>query len=1020
MVNLNNSGRGKNFFYTSSSSSQHSKVGQSPEQFRKSRSSKVRSYSTVGERGNRNRTKSRQSRFLLSSVCCAKTKQSLAPCHRLKCVKHIHKCASFSHGDNTGCETIYKTGRVCSFTRFDRCVPAHSDPQSFKKISQIRHGRNCLSVQSPSVRTKFKPVDFYTCNGGCDFRGEKRNNFRNFSLFGRCDAKEYDRKRFVFRPTFSNSTSAASRISHKYRKIRLGTVERFYSFGNAFSNRGKQSDADRKKNREDNFSCTEFSLAKDLHTKTDRKTNRSILVCSRATSARKIETSVPSICVCRHLGSKSGLGHESYYKQRSPSSDQCVARRTVVKERSNSCVCTTNLDVVYRCVHGGLGRTPRAVLYTNGVKDRKTGARSMDDRRQTCLSAYQRTRTSRSDASCVCIEKCSYGPVCPPNVGQHYGSSIHQESRGHSFKDSVQPHCINSSILCRNKHAHCCETYSRTSESDSRQFVTTSQTNRMETPPRDISQSPPALSFYGSGSVCDQVQSSAGEVCVAISRQSSGDDRRSVSRLEPERPVRLSSFPSGSKDSSTSPFVFLQNDINSSPQVESLMDNAPTSTVHRNSKEITAQKGLTNPRAGSGSPGSTESEPTCFQTVRREALCKRKFRGEVVDRMLNARRPSTLKVYDSKWAFFIKWCKTQKLKPLELSTYELAEFLLHLFEIKKLAPITIKGYRSAIAHVYRLAGKEDPGRNMDLSLLVDNFTLERPQVRKLFPKWSLDIVLEFLKSDIFSDLESISLRRLLQKTIFLVSLATAARVSEIHALSSDPDCIRFNQDGTISLLTAPGFIAKNRLPELGNQSFLLVPLQGETDFCPVKFLKIYWERTKDRDKGSPLFVSHKNGKSSPQFISTMISGLIKEAYQVAISSAPSSSQSMDTRNVSGLATDQTDFHSATDPGTSSQTDLQSGLEEESDNERAGKDGTCSSHDTNAQQVKDGNLPVLTRYPAHELRAVAASLAFHRGAALKDIIKAVGWSSASTFGRFYLRHLDSGQGRSVEENIRLPE
>ena len=59
-------------------------------------------------------------------------------------------------------------------------------------------------------------------------------------------------------------------------------------------------------------------------------------------------------------------------------------------------------------------------------------------------------------------------------------------------------------------------------------------------------------------------------------------------------------------------------------------------------------------------------------------------------------------------------------------------------------------------------------------------------------------------------------------------------------------------------------------------------------------------------------------------------------------------------------------------------------------------------------------------PAHELRAMAASLAFHRGAALADIIQAVGWSSATTFGRFYLRHMEFRQSDSVpEETLRLP-
>ena len=42
--------------------------------------------------------------------------------------------------------------------------------------------------------------------------------------------------------------------------------------------------------------------------------------------------------------------------------------------------------------------------------------------------------------------------------------------------------------------------------------------------------------------------------------------------------------------------------------------------------------------------------------------------------------------------------------------------------------------------------------------------------------------------------------------------------------------------------------------------------------------------------------------------------------------------------------------------------------------------------------------------AHELRALAASLAFHKGTPLHDVLRAVGWSSQSTFARHYLRHV----------------
>ena len=68
----------------------------------------------------------------------------------------------------------------------------------------------------------------------------------------------------------------------------------------------------------------------------------------------------------------------------------------------------------------------------------------------------------------------------------------------------------------------------------------------------------------------------------------------------------------------------------------------------------------------------------------------------------------------------------------------------------------------------------------------------------------------------------------------------------------------------------------------------------------------------------------------------------------------------------------------------------------------------------------GDASLDLSWPAHELRAIAASLAWHRGAALSEVIQAVGWTSTTTFGRFYLRNMSSRQTDCVpEDSLRLP-
>lgn len=61
---------------------------------------------------------------------------------------------------------------------------------------------------------------------------------------------------------------------------------------------------------------------------------------------------------------------------------------------------------------------------------------------------------------------------------------------------------------------------------------------------------------------------------------------------------------------------------------------------------------------------------------------------------------------------------------------------------------------------------------------------------------------------------------------------------------------------------------------------------------------------------------------------------------------------------------------------------------------------CFSSHSSVLHLSD---PDMSR-PTHELRAISSSMALHQGASMDQIIRAVGWSSGSTFAQFYLRHM----------------
>ena len=192
----------------------------------------------------------------------------------------------------------------------------------------------------------------------------------------------------------------------------------------------------------------------------------------------------------------------------------------------------------------------------------------------------------------------------------------------------------------------------------------------------------------------------------------------------------------------------------------------------------------------------------------KQSLRDRQFSSDVAEHLSKARRVSTAKVYDAKWQIFRDWADQRKIDPIQATPQIVADFLTFLFSVKKCQVSTIKGYRSTISKTRTLKYKTgyDFGSHPVLSELIKSFAIQRPVDRSLAPKWDLAFVLLHMCKAPFEPLDKASLFYLSVKTVFLVTLATARRVSEVHAFSIDSDHLRFsNLDGSLILRTQLGF-----------------------------------------------------------------------------------------------------------------------------------------------------------------------------------------------------------------------
>ena len=308
------------------------------------------------------------------------------------------------------------------------------------------------------------------------------------------------------------------------------------------------------------------------------------------------------------------------------------------------------------------------------------------------------------------------------------------------------------------------------------------------------------------------------------------------------------------------------------------------------------------------------------------------------ERVCAAKRASIQSLYNYRWNTWMDWCLQRQMDPIDPSVMTVADFLIFFFEEKKLSPVSVKGYRSAISSTLKHQSSVDFSSHPVLADVIRSLELEKPAVNRIFPHWHLSLVLDCLKKSPFEPMSSCSLKCLTQKTVFLTALASGWRRSEIHALSANSGSVKFSADTSVVVLHFfPGFLAKNQIPSVAGVPLEIPALSSsgmDKYLCPVCALRIYMRRTRSfRRNRERLFISY-----------------IK-AYDKEISASTVSRWIVDTVR---FAYDQSGSSSA------------------------------------------------AKICAHELRALSSSLAWLNYVPLDTVLRAGYWRSENSFIKFYLR------------------
>ena len=439
------------------------------------------------------------------------------------------------------------------------------------------------------------------------------------------------------------------------------------------------------------------------------------------------------------------------------------------------------------------------------------------------------------------------GPLCEQNSAyshiQHHSGCQYKQGLGDEVGPLMCPSMENPGLVYQETGNSQGSTHLQPVEHDSRQTIQTraNHSDRMVPPSRGLQSNMIQVAPTPSGPVCHQVQQQVASLCLTGPRPLSLGSGCPRSVLGGSGPICLptsshlgqsggevAGLPMQQSHSDCTGVAYHPLVQGSSGHVQS----NPTVSAHlARLTDSTIQPDL--------SQESGEPESACL-APRASAIKEQGFSEAVAERIETAQRGSTRSVYEAKWTIFTNWCHCNQVDFRAPPIKSIADFLLYLFQDRKLQPSTINGYRSAIAD--KLGNSSvNVSKDENLTYLLDSFHRGRPKGRRGMPSCNLSLVLHQLTKAPFEPLKDAYLRHLTFKTVFLLALGSGKRKSEIHAWLHK----------NWSLYPSPSFLSKNQLAKEGPDSVapVVIPalaptleksLKGDRSLCQSEPCVITW------------------------------------------------------------------------------------------------------------------------------------------------------------------------------------
>ena len=263
----------------------------------------------------------------------------------------------------------------------------------------------------------------------------------------------------------------------------------------------------------------------------------------------------------------------------------------------------------------------------------------------------------------------------------------------------VSPGLAHLGLLQSSEHSHKSPTHSGLPQCHSRQSLQEGQNNldRVVSSSSNIQPNLQSLAQTNGGHVCHQIESQTTNLCLTSPRCKCYEHRCIEHLLGGSGRLCLLSCNTHTKSHTEDEHLQVQDDSSSTRVAQNALVLGSSESVNQNPITTTSMASSVKTTVQSEVPSESHvSESVCL-APRHHSESLESFSEQVADRIKAPQRPSSRKLYESRWSIFELWCQQNTVVSTEPSISDIAEFLNHLFTVKNLKPATIAGYKTAIA-----------------------------------------------------------------------------------------------------------------------------------------------------------------------------------------------------------------------------------------------------------------------------------------------------------------------------------